>query len=74
MSNMFHESNSISSLPDTSKWDASNVTNMSHMFYYCKELSSLTDISKWDTSKVTNMSFMFSNCAKSLYIPSKFKS
>ena len=36
MSHLFHECESLSSLPDISKWDTSNVTNMRMMFYKCK--------------------------------------
>ena len=73
MSYMFSECESLSSLPDISKWDTSNVTNMSYMFRGCKSLSSLPDISKWNTSNVNNMSYMFCDCKSSLIIPSKFK-
>ena len=74
---MFCECSLLSSLPDISKWDTSNVTNMSGMFNACESLSSLPDISKWNTSNVTNMSGMFDECSslhetKSLsYLPSK---
>ena len=74
MSYMFSDCNTLSSLPDISKWDTSKVTDMSYMFSDCNSLSSLPDISKWDTSKVTYMNSMFSNCKNSLNIPSKFKS
>ena len=37
MSDMFFNCNSLSSLPDISKWNTSNVTNMGNMFYYCKK-------------------------------------
>ena len=33
MSGMFSECKSLSSLPDISKWNTNNVTNMSYMFY-----------------------------------------
>ena len=56
MSYMFY---SCKNIPDISKWDTSNVTNMSHMFYSCKNIP---DISKWDTSNVTDMSSMFNRC------------
>ena len=72
MRDMFSYCNTLSSLPDISKWDTSKVSNMSGMFCGCNRLSSLPDISKWDTSKVTDMSDMFWNCKKSLNIPSKF--
>ena len=32
---MFYECNSLSSLPDISKWNTSNVTYMSDMFNEC---------------------------------------
>ena len=72
MSEMFDRCESLSSLPDISKWNTSNVTNMSFMFYRCKSLSSLPDISKWNISNVTDMSGMFLYCNESLKIPSKF--
>ena len=62
MSWMFNGCNSLSSLPDISKWNTSNVNDMSWMFYDCNSLSSLPDISKWNTSNVINMSHMFSGC------------
>ena len=74
MSYMFYKCETLSLLPDISKWDTSKVTKMNSMFSYCKTLSSLPDISKWDTSKVINMSDMFYGCKNSLNIPSKFKS
>ena len=39
MSSMFSNCESLSSLPDISKWDTKNVTNMSGMFYFCNKLS-----------------------------------
>ena len=54
MSYIFSDCSSLSSLPDISKWNTNNVTNMSYMFYECS--SSLPDISKWNTNNVTNMS------------------
>ena len=61
MSHMFYNCSSLSSFPDISNWDTSNVTNMSEMFDKCLSLSSLPDISKWNTSNVYNMSYMFKN-------------
>ena len=69
MSYMFYNFESLTSLPDISKWDTSNVTNMSYMFCYCKNLFSLPDISKWNTNKVTNMSHMFSGCESLTTLP-----
>ena len=73
MSHMFRWCNSLSSLPDISKWNTSNVNNMSEMFYYCKSLSSLPDISKWNTSNVNNMSSMFYECSSLLSLPFNIK-
>ena len=70
MRGMFCDCESLSSLPDISKWNTNNVTNMSNMFYECSSLSSLPDISKWNTNNVTNMSFMFYNCSNTIF--SKF--
>ena len=54
---MVYECVSFSSIPDISKCNTQNVTNMSYMFKYCK---SLPDISEWNTQNV--MSGMFSGC------------
>jgi len=59
----------LKSLPDISKWDTSNVTDMSCMFKRCSLLKSLPDISKWDTSNVILMYKMFSHCSSLLSLP-----
>ena len=69
MSYMFSECESLSSLPDISKWDTSNVNDMMCMFYGCKSLFSLPDISKWNTSNVNNMSCMFCGCKSLSSLP-----
>ena len=46
MSSMFEGCSSLSSLPDISKWNTNNATNMSSMFYECFSLLSLPDILK----------------------------
>ena len=66
---MFSECESLSSLPDISKWNTSNVENMQCMFIGCKSLSSLPDISKWNTSNVENMSSMFRECKSLSSLP-----
>ena len=48
---MFYYCRSLQSLPDISKWNTENVTNMSYMFYDCSSLQSLPDISKWKLNK-----------------------
>ena len=42
-------------LPDISKWDTKNVTNISNMFSYCDSLNFIPDISEWNTKNVTNL-------------------
>ena len=64
MSYMFYRCSSLSTLPDISKWNTSNVNSMSYMFYGCSSLLSLPDISKWNTSNVYDM---FYGCS-SLYL------
>ena len=46
MEYMFNECDSLISLPDISKWNTSNISNMEFMFYSCNSLISLPDISK----------------------------
>ena len=59
----------ITSIPDISKWDISNVEGLDHMFLNCFNLISLPDISRWNTSNVKSMTNLFSNCSRLQYIP-----
>ena len=52
MYGLFYECSSLKSLPDISKWNTNNVTDMSCLFYKCSSLKSLPDISKWNTNNV----------------------
>jgi len=47
-------------IPDLSKLDTSNVTNMSSMFAYCKNFNQ--NINHFNTSNVENMSSLFQGC------------
>ena len=71
LNHMFYSCESLLSLPDISKWNTSNITDMSYMFSWCKSLasSSLLDISKWNTSNVTDMSYMFNGCESLSSLP-----
>ena len=69
MRNMFNGCKSLISLPDISKQNTNNVTNMSHMFGECQSLSSLPDISNWNTNNVANISHMFSECKSLSSLP-----
>ena len=46
MSYMFEECSSLLSLPDISKWNINNVTDMSEMFNRCSSLSSAFNFDK----------------------------
>ena len=67
---MFYKCSKLSLLPDISKWNTNNVTNMSCMFYRCELLSYLPDISKWNTNNVKDMRGIFYGYSNT--IPSKF--
>ena len=58
---MFYGCSSLSSLPDISKWNTNNVTNIKGMFYGCSSLSSLPDISKWNTNNITDLKYISTN-------------
>ncbi len=55
MSHMFYKCSSLLSLPDISKWNTSNVTNIFNIFSECSSLLSLLDISKWNTNNFKDM-------------------
>ena len=59
MNGAFSHCKSLQSLPDISKWNIQNVTDISDLFSFCSKLNSLPDISKWNTSSVQNMSNLF---------------
>ena len=69
MSYIFSYCESLSFLPDISKWNTNSVKDMSGMFINCYKLSSLPDISKWNTNNVNNMIDMFSGCLSLLSLP-----
>ena len=72
MKSLFCDCSSLISLPDISKWDTNNVTDMSFIFSGCEKLNELPDISKWNINKVDKMEDMFEDCSSSLIIPNKF--
>ena len=55
MSYMFSNCKTLESLPDISKWDTKNVTNMSYIISNCNSLESLPDISKRNTKNVIDL-------------------
>ena len=66
---MFWGCISLISLPDISKWNTINVTNIGSLFNQCKSLALLPDISKWNTKKVTNIREMFNGCTSLISLP-----
>ena len=66
MNSIFNGCISLYSLPDISKWNTYNVTNMNFMFNGCTSLYSIPDISQWNTNNVTDMNNMFYGCSKCL--------
>ena len=59
----------VTSIPDISKWDTSNVNDMSYLFCGCEILKILPDISSWNTYNVKDMSNMISYCPKLESLP-----
>ena len=72
MSSMFNNCSSLKSLPDISKWDIRNVTDMCEMFHNCSSLTSLPEISNWVLNKKLKKKKMFEGVDKKL-IPKKFQ-
>ena len=60
---MFENCSSLLYLPDISKWNISNVTNMDYLFSDCISLSKLPDISIWKTENLIYMEKIFYNCS-----------
>ena len=50
---------SIKNLPDISKWNIENATNIEAIFVGCKSLKNLPDISNWNTKSVKDMGALF---------------
>ena len=57
------------SLPDISKWNTKNVTNMCHLFSRCRNLLSLPNIFKWNVDNLTNIACMFKFCSSLEKLP-----
>ena len=65
---MFDICSSLISLPDISKWNTSNVTNMSFMFNNCYSLISFSDISNLGLTNKTPIE-VFVNCLNVVKLP-----
>ena len=60
MKGIFYKCSLLESLPDISRWNSSNVTNIVCIFRDCSLLRFLPDLSKWNTENITNMRTVFS--------------
>ena len=69
MRSMFDGCIQLLSIPDISKWNTNNVSDISDMFNRCMQLLSIPDISKWNTNNVTDMSGMFNRCIQLSSLP-----
>ena len=69
MSQIFSGCSSLISLPNISRWNTINVSNMSQIFSGCSSLKSLPDISRWNIDKVIDILEMFSECSSLKEIP-----
>ena len=68
MNYSFFNCESLSSLPDISKWNTNNVFDINFLFSNCISLVSLPDITKWNnTDKNKNIIWMFKNCFSLLW-------
>ena len=56
-------------LPDISKWDIHNVSDISYLFAECSSLKSLPDISNWNTSNINIMNGVFYECSNLKLLP-----
>ena len=68
---MFDDCASLSSLPDISKWNILNVTNMDRMFYNCSSLTALPDLSQWNIKDVIHKKDILTGTK--VKIPKNFK-
>ena len=73
LSGIFYNCPLLTTIPDISRWNISNVTTLGGMFFNCSSLISLPDISNWNTNKIENISLMFSNCLSLISFPNMTK-
>ena len=55
MNSLFYKCSNLFYLPDISKWNIKNVTDLGCIFHDCSSLTTLPDISKWNTENVKDM-------------------
>ena len=66
---MFYNCCLLTSLPDLSKWDTSNVMNMGNLFNNCSSLTKLFDMSGWKTGNIRYKKNIFDGCINLITTP-----
>ena len=67
---MFYGCESLTSMPNISRWNTDNVNNMSHMFYGCKLLIPISDIFSWTIKTERDILFLYKlPTLKNIYFP-----
>ena len=61
MSYIFCFFNSLKSIPNISKRNTNNATNMSYIFCFCNSLKSMPNISKWNQLDFNELNNLFSD-------------
>ena len=69
MNDIFSNCILLSSIPDISNLDTSNIIDMSKLFYNCRSLTLISDISKWNTNNVADLSQIFYGCESLVSLP-----
>ena len=52
----------MKTLPDISKWNTENVTDISYLFSGCSSLNQLPDINKWNFQNINHLKGCFNKC------------
>ena len=60
---------SLTSIPDISKWNTTNVNNIGFLFGLCQSIEYLPDISIWDSTNFENIERLFYNCSSLKKVP-----
>ena len=66
---MFFNCSSLTKLPEISKWEIKNISNIESMFSSCSSIIFLPDISIWNIGKIKSLKNMFSSCSSLKILP-----
>ena len=66
---MFSNCTSLTFLPNISKWNTKNITNIESIFLNCSSLKNFPEISNWNISNVTSLKDVFSFCSNLKQLP-----